>query len=436
MILKTFFRSFGLCVALGMGSGNADSRGWTVLFDGTSTDQFRGYKKSGFPSHVWVVARETLKTVPGKVRVDLVTRESYRDFDLEFEWKVAPGGNSGVFYRVSELPKQDWHSAGEYQILDNAGHKDGKNPLTTAASLYGLVAPQKALLAPVGEFNRSRIVAEGRRAEHWLNGVLVCEYEIGSPELAGLIAGSKFKDFPHFMRESEGLIAFQHHGQEVWYRNIRIRRLPASNRLSVAEREAGWKLLFDGRSTAGWRSYGRPDFPSQGWEIVGDCLKLSAKPRGGDIITRDRYGDFDFRCEWQVASGANSGIKYFILEKSGSAVGHEYHILDVGSRKESQKHQTANFYAVLPAANVKPRPAGEFNQSRIRVEGRTVEHWLNGDKVLEYELGSEQVLHGVQGSKFRGVAGFGYKKTSHILLQDHGGEIAFRNLKIRPLTGP
>jgi hypothetical protein len=199
--------------------------GWTVLFDGRGTDAWRGYNLDAFPAKAWVVEDGALKTVTGvKEHPDLISREKYRDFELELEWKVAPGGNSGVFYRAAELPPPApvWHSAPEMQVLDDAVHRDGKEPKTSASSLYALIAPTGKTLKPVGQWNQVRVKVQGQRVEHWLNGQKVVEYDLDSDALKALIAGSKFKDMPRFAREPEGHIALQHHGEEAWFRNIKI----------------------------------------------------------------------------------------------------------------------------------------------------------------------------------------------------------------------
>jgi hypothetical protein len=211
-------------VAMGAGQMSAAAE-WKVLFDGKSTDAWRAFQRDSFPSKGWVVENGTLKTVVGGDRVDLVTKDSYKDFELELSWKVAPGGNSGVMYDVSEKEKETYFTGPEMQVLDDTLHADGKNPRTSAGALYALVAPVGKTVKPVGEFNQARIVKKGNHVEHWLNGKKIVEYELGSPELTKLIAESKFKDMPRFAKEGQGHIALQHHGQEVWFRNIRIRPL-------------------------------------------------------------------------------------------------------------------------------------------------------------------------------------------------------------------
>ena len=206
----------------------------------------------------------------------------------------------------------------------------------------------------------------------------------------------------------------------------------APNTLTAEEKAAGWRLLFDGETTAAWRGMGRETFPDKGWDVVDGWLRKVPDVRGGDLLSRESFTDFEFEWEWRISKGGNNGVKYFIIEKRGS-IGHEYQMLDdmAGGRG---KGSTASFYEVLaPAADKPMKPAGEINHSRIRVEGNRVEHWLNGRKVLEYELGSPEVLKGVAGSKFKGYPGFGQKVTGHLLLTDHKDECWFRNLKVRTL---
>jgi hypothetical protein len=205
------------------------------------------------------------------------------------------------------------------------------------------------------------------------------------------------------------------------------------NTLTAAEKAAGWRLLFDGHTTQGWRGFKKSAFPSQGWAVEDGLLIKQPRVRGGDIITTETFLDFELSWEWRIRPGGNNGIKYFITEERNGAIGHEYQMID-DTRVRDPKGTTASFYGVLPPLASKPAPRiNKWNQSRIVVQGQRAEHWLNGVKVLDYELGSPTVLAAVAESKFKDVPGFGAKLRGHILLTDHTDEAHFRNIKIRAL---
>jgi hypothetical protein len=201
--------------------------------------------------------------------------------------------------------------------------------------------------------------------------------------------------------------------------------------LTTAEREAGWRLLFDGVTTQGWRGFRQPAFPRRGWIVEDGILKKVGGVRGGDIVTTETFEDFELSWEWWIPPGANNGIKYFIVEERGQAIGHEYQMID-DSRIRDPKQQTASFYDVLaPIPDKAPPRIREWNHSLIRVRGDQVEHWLNDVKVLTYTLGSSEVLNAVAQSKFQDVPGFGTKLRGRILLTDHTDEAWFRRILIR-----
>ena len=203
--------------------GFSSNSEWTVLFDGKTVKGLRGYKQSGFPDS-WEVVDGTLKTVPGH-GVDLISEEVYKNFELELEWKVPKGGNSGIFYFATEEGNYIWQSAPEMQVVDDEKHTDGKNTLTSAGALYALIAPSVNVVKPVGEFNQVRIKVKNNYVEHWLNGTKIVEYVYGSDMMWGLVAKSKFNKMPLFAKASEGHIGLQGDHGLIWYRNIRIRRL-------------------------------------------------------------------------------------------------------------------------------------------------------------------------------------------------------------------
>ena len=211
------------------------------------------------------------------------------------------------------------------------------------------------------------------------------------------------------------------------------------NTLTPDEIRQGWRLLFDGKSADQWRGVLQETFPAKGW-VVQDGMLVVLGPGSGDIVTRRTYSSFDLRVDFQMTPGSNSGVKYFVQEypDTKAALGMEYQILDDPSWKDRMpdargKGFMASLYD-LQAADVKAlRPVGEWNEARIVVKGKHAEHWLNGEKVLEFERGSDSFRKWVADSKFRDVPGFGEGEQGLILLQGHGTKVFFRNIKIREL---
>jgi len=209
------------------------------------------------------------------------------------------------------------------------------------------------------------------------------------------------------------------------------------NTLSTAEKNAGWKLLFDGRSLAGWHPVSRDTPPGQGWLIKDGVLVCVAGGKGGNLVTDQLYDNFDFSWEWKMPAKANNGVKYFVTD-ARAGLGHEYQLIDDAIvPADHADGMTAAFYLVVAPdpAKKKVKPFGEWNHSRIVVVGQHVEHWLNGEKVLEYECGSPAILAQVKKTKFNKTKDFGEKLRGRILLTYHNDEAAFRNLKIRELPG-
>ncbi len=195
----------------------------------------------------------------------------------------------------------------------------------------------------------------------------------------------------------------------------------------------GWRYLFDGKSTDNWRGYRKQMFPSTGWKVEDGCLKKIEGQRGGDIITKEQFDNFELEWEWRIPPKANNGVKYFVTEQRPGAPGHEYQMFDDTTTK-NRKQMTASFYDVLPPTEHKPiKLAPEWNQSRLVVNGNRVEHWLNGEKVLEYECGSPTLMEAISKSKFKNAEGFGKKIKGYIMLTDHTSECWFRNIKIREI---
>jgi hypothetical protein len=194
-----------------------------MLFDGRSLDAWRGFRNNRVPAGWQVVDGALTRVGEGG---DLITRDEFGDFELALEWKVAEGGNSGIMYRVTEDARATYETGPEMQVLDDARHKDGESRLTAAGSAYGLYAAPAGVVKPAGEWNAVRILVRGSHVEHWLNGVKVVEYELGSPDWKAKVEASKFKQWPGYGRAAKGHIALQDHGDRVAYRDIKIRTPP------------------------------------------------------------------------------------------------------------------------------------------------------------------------------------------------------------------
>jgi len=204
---------------------------WVVLFDGTNLDAWRAYNGDA-PGEGWIIEDGALvldvgPDVEERTAGDLITRDQYENFELELEWKISEGGNSGIFFGVREFPDlpEAYETGIEMQVLDDARHPDGQDPKRSAGACYDLYAPEGKELEPVGEWNSVRLVVNDGHVEHWLNGKKIVEYQIGSEDWNRRIASSKFADWEHFAKYRRGHVGVQDHTDRVWYRNIRIREL-------------------------------------------------------------------------------------------------------------------------------------------------------------------------------------------------------------------
>jgi hypothetical protein len=242
--MTNYYYSIGLAyviVAASAGNVQAQSSGWRPLFDGKTFNGWRGLGYDSVPSAHWKIENGTIKKIPtGQVpRLadgqpaaggDLMTKETFKDFELSWEWKISSGGNSGVKYNVSEelsMAQAPNHAAlgFEYQVLDDDRHEDGKLPSHRSGGLYDLIAPNASKkLKPVGEWNTSMIVFRRNHGEHWLNGKKVVEFDLGTPRMDSLIAKSKYRNIKNFAQRRAGHIVLQDHGDEVYFRNIKIRK--------------------------------------------------------------------------------------------------------------------------------------------------------------------------------------------------------------------
>jgi len=214
------------------------------------------------------------------------------------------------------------------------------------------------------------------------------------------------------------------------------------NTLTDKEIKEGWKLLFDGKTSEGWMNAKSKTFPSKGWEIKDGALIVRPENGpGGDILTTGKYRNFELVVDFKYEKGANSGIKYFVDSEINngtlSSIGCEYQIIDENNYSEkldiAGKQNTAALYDLIAPSNVKDEGAGVWNRAKIVVRGSHVQHWLNGQMTVEYERGTQAWKALVATSKFKTVPGFGEVKEGRILLQDHGGTVSFRNIKIREI---
>jgi hypothetical protein len=456
----------GLFVAI---SANTPALGWEKLFNGKDLSNWvqRGGKASYKIEGGEIVGTSTFGT-PNSF---LCTAKTYGDFILEYEFKVDPRLNSGVQIRsecFDDAREFVWQGktinipAGRVHGYQVEIDPDPVKKRYWTAGIYdegrrGWLYPtggengeagkkfsaQGATLIKENAWNRVRVEAIGCSIRTWLNGQ-PCAQLTDYVTARGFIA-----------LQVHNITSRDREGTQVRWRKLRIKEITVKpNQLSVAEKKAGWELLWDGKSTKGWRGAKSESFPAKGWEIKEGVLTVldsggAESTAGGDIVTRDLYSEFELVLDFKITDGANSGIKYFCQPNldpitgtgaksaKGSAIGLEFQILDDVKHPDAKAGRDGNrtigsLYDLLTASPEKyVRPIGEWNTARVLVRGSHIEHWLNGQKVLEYERGSAAFRELVQLSKYKKIPGFGEWADGHILLQDHGNKVSFQNVKIR-----
>ncbi len=459
-------------------AASAQEPHWQDLFNGKN---LKGWTKLNGTAE-YKVQDNTIIGISkmGTPNTFLATDKMYDDFILEFEFKVDEGLNSGVQFRSNSVKNYRDGRVHGYQfeidpserawtggIYDEA-RRGWLYPLTynkmkavvvksddsgecLYPSTYNPLA-QKAFKK--NEWNKGRIEAIGNSIRTWVNGI-PCADLIDDMTKSGFIALQV-----HSIGNNETLA-----GKTVSWRNIRILtenleqfKTPEDpnsisqinaipNTLSEKEEREGWKLLWDGKTTAGWKGAKLSGFPEKGWIVEDGILKVlkgsgGESANGGDIITTKKFKNFILKVDFKITKGANSGIKYFVdpdLNKGeGSAIGCEFQILDDNNHPDAKlgvkgNRKLGSLYDLIPAPENKPFFNGFFNTAMIVVKENHVEHWLNGVKLLEYERNNPMWNALVAYSKYKDWPNFGNLREGHILLQDHGDEVWFRNIKIKEL---
>ncbi|MGB5609129.1 MAG: DUF1080 domain-containing protein [Eudoraea sp.] len=444
-----------LIVLTSMGCSDSvkDNTPWTPLFDG---ETLNGWTIKGGEAH-YTVRDEIIvgSTVHDTPNTFLTTDRMYGDFILELDYKVDSTMNSGIQIRSNSFPHYRNGRVHGYQIEIDPSDRAWSAGIYDEARRGWLNTmdnnPKAQQAFKQNDWNHYRIEALGDTLKTWINDVPAA-YLIDDKTSSGFIGLQV-----HSIGED------QKEGTEIQWKNIRILTdslakyarkstltpIITKNQLGIDEEKNGWKLLWDGSTTNGWRGARLDDFPAQGWVIEnGELIVLSSgggeSKAGGDIVTDDLYGNFEFQLDFKLTKGANSGIKYFVdtdLNKGpGSSIGLEYQILDDDNHPDAKlgNHEgsrtMASLYDLIKVDPDKPvNPIGEWNHARILSKDNHVEHWLNGMKVLEYERKSDTYKKLVSESKYKIWPNFGEADKGHILLQDHGDRVAFKNIKIRPI---
>lgn len=445
--------SFG--VSLTFAQSNAP---WQPLFDGKTLN---GWERHGGEGNYAVVDGMIVGTaVDTRENTFLCTKQTYADFIFECEVLLPSALNTGIMFRA-EIREENDRVYG-YQCEIDPSQRAWTGGIYDEARrkwMYPLTYNEPARdYFRVGAWNTIRIEALGNELRTYINGKLTSRL-VDAETARGI-----------FGLQVHGIYAPEAIGYQVKWRDLKIitenvaaHRLepnPAvrevsylNNELTPYERDHGWRLLWDGQTTAGWRGAKLDGFPEKGWTIKDGVLTVEATDGGestgpGDIVTERHYGDFELELQFKISEGANSGVKYFVdpsLNKgAGSAIGCEFQILDDERHPDAKMGVMGNrtlgsLYDLIPAKNMdygrnkQVNPIGVWNHARIVSKDGHVEHWLNGEKVVEYDRFSQAFAALVNYSKYQQWENFGRWPAGAILLQDHGDEVSFRSIKIREL---
>jgi hypothetical protein len=431
-----------------------DETPWIQLFDG---ETLNGWHKLGGDA-TYAIKDGTIvgTTTHGTPNTFLSTEKLYDNFILELEYKVDSTMNSGIQIRSNSIPNYQNGRVHGYQVeidpserawsggIYDEGRRGWLNPLTDNSTA------QKAFKQ--NEWNHYRIEAIGDTIKTWVNNI----------PTAFLIDDKTAKGFISLQVHS--ISDNQKAGTDIIWKNIKIvtdsvskysrtstlTPIITKNQLTIDEEKDGWELLWNGKTTKGWKGAKLNEFPDKGWKIEDGVLSVLSSggeesAAGGDIVTTELYGDFELKVDFKLTPGANSGIKYYvdtnINKGEGSSIGLEYQILDDNLHPDAKlgNHEgsrtVSSLYDLIEADVNKPiQPIGEWNTAHIISKNNHVEHWLNGTKVLEYERKSDAYRKLVSESKYAKWPNFGELDKGQILLQDHGDLVSFKNVKIRSIS--
>jgi len=388
------------------------AEGWQLLFDGESLDNWKAYNAEGTGS--WLVEDGLLAASGTGSDSDgyIITRKQYHNFNLKFEWKIAPEGNSGVLYHVieSENFSTPYLTGPEYQLVDDVGFPEELEEWQKTGADYAMYVPdvKKKKLNPAGEWNSSSIVFDNGLVEYWLNGEKILEFEAWTDEWFELKNSGKWENAPEYGLSSVGHISLQDHGSRVWFRNMKIKELP--------KKESPTVELFNGEDLSGWIKYG-----NEMWYVEDSLLVCESGPEEqyGYLATEMYYKDFDLSVDFKQISDGNSGIFFRSVFEGTRVAGWQVEVApkghDSGGIYESYGRGWLN---QIPDEKEDILKEGEWNTMRVKVVGSEVTTWLNGQEMTHLD----DPLIG--------------KANGRIALQIHDGggiKVLWKNLVVKPL---